>query len=117
MLASRPSNRRRAGNRPRLLPANPPPVPRNPPAPFPMTTKRLAVLLALLLGGMSAVFLLPQQLGYQPVGVVMELPKYLGGWWGSDAEVTDKERQVLVDSDFARKNYVNGRGERVLVSI
>ncbi len=81
-----------------------------------MTTK-LAILLAVLLGGMSCVFLLPRQLGYQPVGVKMELPKFLGGWWGDDAEVTEKEKQVLVDSDFARKNYVNGRGDRVLVSI
>jgi EpsI family protein len=78
---------------------------------------KLAILLAVLLGGMSCVFLLPRQLGYQPVGVRMELPKFLGGWLGSDAEITEKEREVLQDADFARKSYVNGRGDRVLVSI
>jgi EpsI family protein len=81
-----------------------------------MQTK-LAILLAVILGGMSCVFLLPRQLGYQPVGVKMELPPYLGGWQGKDAEITEKEREVLTDASFARKVYTNGRGDRVLVSI
>lgn len=89
---------------------------------------KLAILLAVLLAGMSCVFLLPKQLGYQPVGVKMEhaqdpknshpvLPDYLGGWFGKETEVTDKEKGVLVGSDFARKTYTNARGDRVLVSI
>jgi EpsI family protein len=81
-----------------------------------MTTK-LAILLAVLLGGLSSVFLLPKQLGYQPVGVKMELPQMLGGWYGTDAAITEKEKEVLVDADFARKYYSSGRGDRVLVSI
>jgi EpsI family protein len=78
---------------------------------------KLAILLAVILGGLSCVFLLPRQLGYQPVGVQMELPKFLGGWMGSDAKITEEERNVLQGSSFARKVYVNGRGDRVMVSI
>jgi EpsI family protein len=78
---------------------------------------KLAILLAVLLGGLSSVFLLPRQLGFQPMGVRMELPHYLGGWQGTDAPVSEKEREVLQDADFARKIYANGRDDRVLVSI
>lgn len=78
---------------------------------------KLAILLAVILGGLSCVYFLPKQLGYQPVGVEMELPKFLGGWMGSDAKITEEERNVLTGSSFARKVYVNGRGDRVMVSI
>lgn len=86
-----------------------------------MTTSRLAILLAVLLGGLSAVFLLPQQLGYQPVGVVMELPRFISargeGLWGKEGEITEQEKEVLSGSDFARKIYTDDAGNRVLVSI
>jgi EpsI family protein len=83
-----------------------------------MTTKRLAILLAVLLGGLSCVFLLPKHLAIQPVGVRMELPEYLGQWRGKDLAVSDKEIYTLgVGTEFARKSYDNGLGDRVQVSI
>ncbi len=83
-----------------------------------MTTNRLAILLAVLLGGMSSIFLLPRQLGFQPVGVLLELPKMVGGWYGTDLAVSPKEVQVLGEgTEFARKSYRNGRGYEVVASI
>jgi hypothetical protein len=83
-----------------------------------MTTKRLAILLAVMLGGMSSVALLPRQLGFQPVGIELALPEFLGEWWGHDAEVTEKERTTLgYDTEFARKNYTNGGNGQILTSI
>jgi EpsI family protein len=83
-----------------------------------MTTSRLAVLLAVLLAGLSGVFFLPKQLGTQPVGINPVLPEYIGEWWGRDMEVTQKEQDTLgQDTEFARKMYSNGRGGNVLASI
>lgn len=83
-----------------------------------MTTSRLAILLALLLGGMSSIFLLPKQLGFQPVGVEVELPKMVGGWYGTDISVSEKEIKVLGEgTEFARKSYRNGRGFELIASI
>jgi EpsI family protein len=83
-----------------------------------MTTNRLAVLLAVFLGGLSSIFLLPQQLGFQPVGVELELPKMIGGWYGTDAAISTKEKQVLGEgTQFARKTYRNGRGYEITASI
>jgi hypothetical protein len=83
-----------------------------------MTTSRLAILLAALLGGLGLVFLLPHQLGFQPVGIRLELPDDLPGLHGVPMEVTEKEHTVLgSDTEFARRSYVDHRGNRVLVSI
>lgn len=83
-----------------------------------MTTSRLAILLAVLLGGMSSIFLLPKHLGFQPVGVTMELPKMVGGWYGTDVNVSEKEIQVLgPGTEFARKTYRNGRGYEITASV
>lgn len=84
-----------------------------------MTTSRLAILLAVLLGGLSSVFLLPKQLGFQPVGIQLELPKMVGGWYGvADLEISDKERGTLgPGTEFARKSYRNGRGYELVASI
>jgi EpsI family protein len=83
-----------------------------------MTTSRLAILLAVLLTGLGSIFLLPKQLGFQPVGVEMELPKMVGGWYGTDVAVTEKEKQVLgAGTEFARKSYRNGRGYEITASI
>jgi EpsI family protein len=83
-----------------------------------MTTSRLAILLAVLLAGLSTVFLLPKQLFYQPLGIGLELPEILGEWWGRPLNVTDKERSVLgQETEFARMIYTNGRGDDIQVSI
>jgi len=83
-----------------------------------MTTKRLAIVLAVVFFGLSSVLVLPRQLGYQPAGLRMELPESLGEWWGHDLAVSDKEHNVLgADTTFARKDYQNGRGDHAMVTI
>jgi EpsI family protein len=88
-----------------------------------MTTKRLAILLVVLLGGLGSVFLLPKQIGYMPVGVILVgektpvLPHAFGEWWGESMEITQKEHDVLVGASFAREHYSNGRGDSVIASI
>ena len=82
-----------------------------------MTTSRLAVLLAVLLA-MSTVFLLPKQFHEQPVGVKLELPATVGEWTGKDAPITDREIGILgKETEFARKNYTNGRGDDLQATI
>lgn len=84
-----------------------------------MITKRLTILLAVLLGGMSTIFLLPKHLGFQPAGIEMGLPKMVGGWYGQEIDITDKERNVLggQGTEFARAIYRNGRGYEITASI
>jgi EpsI family protein len=83
-----------------------------------MTISRLIILLTLLLGGLSSVFFLPQQLGFAPVGISLQLPETLGEWWGNHVEVGQKERDVLgPETEFSRKEYSNGRGDLLLASI
>lgn len=85
-----------------------------------MTTSRLAILLAILLGGLSAVYLLPKQHSFdQPQGVTLQLPKMVGGvWYGRDLAVSDKERYSLgLETEFARKSYTNARGDEIQASI
>lgn len=78
-----------------------------------MTTSRLAILLAMLLAGMSCIFLLPDQSKFQqPTGIDLELPKTVGGMWlGTDQAVSAKEQDVLgKETEFSRKAYKNARG-------
>lgn len=83
-----------------------------------MTTSRLAILLAVLLGGLGSVYLLPRVLGFMPLGIELNLPDGLGEWWGTDAAVTQKERDVLgPGTEFSRKQYTNGRGDVILASV
>jgi EpsI family protein len=85
-----------------------------------MTTSRLAILLAVLLAGLGSIFLLPRQLGFQPVGVDAELPKMVGGWYGQDMNVSDKEKTVLGEdkgTSIVRKAYRNGVGYEIVASI
>src|SRR5258707_4179510 len=74
---------------------------------FRMTTRRLAILFAVLVAGLGSVFVLPQQIGFQPVGIVLELPTVVdGGWYGKDLAISDKERVVLGEgTEFSRKLY------------
>ena len=83
-----------------------------------MITKRLAILLAVLLGGLSCVFALPKQIGFQPVGITLQLPEYLGEWWGKEVAVSQLERDTLgPETEFARRLYDNGVGNRIQASI
>jgi len=83
-----------------------------------MTTKRLLILLSVLAGGMSLIFLLPKIPNSQPLGINLALPSEIGNWYGQDEAITEKERSVLgTETEFARKVYSNDRGDQILVSI
>lgn len=83
-----------------------------------MTTSRLSLLLAVLLGGLSTVLFLPKQLSYQPVGIELRLPESSGEWDGREVQVSEREIAILgVGTEFSRKNYTNGRGDEITVSI
>ena len=48
----------------------------------------------------------------------MQLPGVIGEWIGHDADVTQREREVLAkDTQFARKLYSNLAGDQIYVSI
>ena len=83
-----------------------------------MTTSRLVILQAVLLLGLSAVFLLPSVPNEQPAGIEEELPQMVGEWYGKDVDVTEGERSTLgYETKFSRKIYTNGRGDELFVSI
>jgi EpsI family protein len=83
-----------------------------------MTTKRLLILQIALLAGFSSIFLLPKVAATAPQGVRLELPDFLGEWYGTPAEISERERLILADdTDFARKVYANGFGDEIFVSI
>lgn len=67
--------------------------------------------------GLGAVAMLPHRPAGEP-GVKLQLPASVGNWEGRDAEVSQKEREVLgSDVEFARKLYTNTFGDQVFVSI
>ena len=85
-----------------------------------MTTRRLVILLAVLLGGLNMIFLLPAQSNFQqPVGIELALPQRLdGNWYGRDEKVSGGERDNLgAETEFARKSYRNARGDTIQASI
>jgi EpsI family protein len=83
-----------------------------------MRTNRLLFLLIVLIFGLGAVFLLPSSAQTEPVGIKLELPQYVGKWYGTDQQITERERQVLAsDTEFARKVYTDGAGNEVYASI
>jgi hypothetical protein len=83
-----------------------------------MTSKRIAVLLLVLVGGFSAIFVLPRTTLTQPVGIKLELPQFVGKWYGVDQKISDRELQMLAaDTEFARKVYTDAAGNVIYVSI
>lgn len=83
-----------------------------------MTTKRLAILLGVLVLGLSAVFFLPKVANATPQGIQLELPAYVGEWYGEDQAISGQELKVLAkDTQFARKLYTDGRGGQIFASI
>jgi EpsI family protein len=83
-----------------------------------MITSRLLILLAVILGGLGSVAILPERKGFMPVGINLELADGLGEWWGRAVEVTPLERETLgTDTEFVRKEYSNGRGDAILASV
>ena len=83
-----------------------------------MTVKRLTVLLLFLGVGFSAIFLLPKVAVTQPVGIKLELPQFVGKWFGVDQKISDRELEMLAgDTEFARKVYTDAAGSAIFVSI
>ena len=83
-----------------------------------MSIKRLAILQALLLVGLGSVYLIPAQTRTQPVGVNMDLPDFVGQWFGVPQQIGQAEREELAaDTVFSRRIYSNGLGDQILVSI
>lgn len=83
-----------------------------------MTTSRLLVLQVVLVLGLGAVFILPKVAKSSPQGIALELPTYVGNWYGEDQAISEKEREVLAkDTGFARKRYTDGRGGKINASI
>ncbi|MBS0659244.1 MAG: EpsI family protein [Verrucomicrobia bacterium] len=79
--------------------------------------RRLFIVVGICAVGLGAVAVLPHRPGGQP-GIRLELPDTVGSWDGKDAEVTQKEREVLgSDVEFARKVYTNTFGDQIYVSI
>ena len=84
-----------------------------------MTTSRLAFLAAFVVLGFAAVFLLPRSYD-QPSGIRMELPDFVANWKGTEAEITQKERDALGEASgtrISRKTYRNLDGYEITVSI
>ena len=83
-----------------------------------MTIKRAAVLQVVLLGGLGSVFLVPRNVAFEPAAVNRSLPQEIGNWYGTDQAITQFERDVLgPNTEFARKNYRNPRGDEIFVSV
>ncbi len=83
-----------------------------------MTPKRLIVLLLFLGAGFSAIFFLPTTAKTQPVGIRLELPQFVGKWYGVDQKIGASELAMLAsDTEFARKLYTDAAGNAIFVSI
>ena len=83
-----------------------------------MITKRLLGTQVVLLAGFGAIFLLPNSNKNTPAGIAMRLPTTVAAWIGDDAQVTQREREVLAkDTQFARKIYTGPQGDQIYVSI
>lgn len=83
-----------------------------------MITKHLAILLGVVLLGLSAVFAIPHHDGIGKAGIAMVLPANVGGWTGSNAPVTPEELTGLApDTSFERRFYTNAVGDKMYVSI
>lgn len=84
-------------------------------------TKRLLILLGILLVGLGSIFGLPKSPERPAPGVIMALPEYIGDlfeWQGQNADVTQREREILgPETTFARKLYTNSQGDSIYVSI
>src|SRR3954465_5951433 len=83
-----------------------------------MRTRRLSLVLIVLVAGLCSAFLVPARTHFQPVGVRMDLPESIGQWIGTHEKVTQAElEQLAADTTFARPMYSNAFGDHILVSI
>jgi len=79
---------------------------------------RSAVILFIaLLAGFACLFNPPLDLSPQ-AGVVMDLPVFVGDYLGKKGEITQIELGLLPkDTEFARRNYDDGKGDQITCSI
>jgi EpsI family protein len=83
-----------------------------------MITKRLLHVQVALVAGFGSIFLLPHAPNASSAGIAVTLPNIVGAWIGEDAEITQREREVLAkDTQFARKIYTGPQGDQIYVSI
>ncbi len=83
-----------------------------------MTPKRLVLLLVFLAAGFSTIFVLPTTARMQPAGIRLELPQFVGKWYGVDQAISPRELEMLAgDTEFARKLYTDAAGNSIFVSI
>lgn len=84
------------------------------------TVGRLLALDLVLALGFGTVLLLPAGLKFQPLGINLELPRFVGNlydWEGHEQEVSLREIQALGDgTEFSRKIYTNGT-DQISVSV
>jgi len=51
-------------------------------------------------------------------GVILDLPTFVGNFFGKQGEITEVEKRVLPkDTEFARRNYDDSRGHQITCSI
>jgi EpsI family protein len=80
-------------------------------------SRSIVVLLLALVVGFSYWYNPPLDLQPQ-AGVIMDLPTFVGDYFGKQGEITDVERRVLPkDTEFARRIYEDGRGHQINCSI
>src|SRR4051795_1617203 len=83
-----------------------------------MIIKRLLLVQVILAVGLGSIAFLPKVANSTPQGIALNLPTYIGGWFGEDQKITEQELKVLAkDTEFARKLYTNGRGDQIFASI
>ena len=83
-----------------------------------MIIKRMVTLQAIVVLGLSSVFLLPPAAKTGEAGIRMELPADVGMWISKEGAITDKELQILSkDTKFARRIYTDPFGDEIMVSI
>jgi EpsI family protein len=83
-----------------------------------MTPGRLIFLQLILFAGLGSAFLIPTQSKMQPTGVNMQLPDFIGQWFGTPQKIGERERTELApDTSFARRLYTDGLGDGIVVSV
>src|SRR6478672_8352059 len=83
-----------------------------------MIIRRLLLVQVILALGLGSIAFLPRVANSTPQGIALNLPTYIGGWFGEDQKITEQELAVLAkDTAFARKLYTNGRGDQIFASI
>src|ERR1700734_2985908 len=76
-----------------------------------------SILLLTALVGLAYWFNPPANLQSQ-AGVVMDLPVIVGDYFGSQGKISQGELEILPkDTEFARRNYDDGRGHQIECSI